>query len=60
MFFDGVPCNPSRVDAKREDHVLQADLLIAVSEHITSVWPTSMISPCQEGKSSPDALRRSA
>src|SRR5260370_40903620 len=27
---------------------------------ITSDLPTSMISPCQEGKSSPDALRRSA
>ena len=25
-----------------------------------SDYPTSMISPCQEGKSSPDALRRSA
>jgi hypothetical protein len=27
---------------------------------IASGWPTSMISPCQEGKSSPDALGRSA
>ncbi len=27
---------------------------------ITSCLPTSMISPCQEGKSSPDALGRSA
>jgi hypothetical protein len=35
--------DPSRIDAKRGDHILQADfpLLIVVSERkITSEWPT--------------------
>src|SRR6266403_6311871 len=54
--------NPSRVDATRGDHFLQPTSQDE-SRHrgrIASGLPTSMISPCQEGKSSPDALRRSA
>jgi hypothetical protein len=33
---------------------------LASDGHLMSDYPTSMIGLCQEGKSSPDALRRSA